>query len=108
MPDSGLWVDRITANTAATELTPAGEVASTPVGVAMVPTAAKSLGWPKKTYSWIDLAGATRKSMLGAILLFTAQGVPMLYAGQEFGANTPKTIDENKLPWNYLESDAGR
>ncbi|MFC8515164.1 substrate-binding and VWA domain-containing protein [Streptomyces sp. NPDC057257] len=59
VPDSGLWVDRITANTAATELTPAGEVASTPVGVAMVPTAAKSLGWPKKTYSWIDLAGAT-------------------------------------------------
>jgi malto-oligosyltrehalose trehalohydrolase len=56
----------------------------------------------------IDQAGAVRKSMLGAIMLFTAQGVPMLYAGQEFGANSPKTIDENKLPWNYLESDAGQ
>jgi 1,4-alpha-glucan branching enzyme len=56
----------------------------------------------------IDQAGAVRKSMLGAILLFTAQGVPLLYAGQEFGANAPKTIDESKLPWNYLESDTGQ
>ncbi len=53
-------------------------------------------------------AGATRKSMLGAILLFTAQGVPMLYSGQEFGARAPKTIDVSKLPWEYLEGDAGR
>jgi malto-oligosyltrehalose trehalohydrolase len=56
----------------------------------------------------IEQAGAVRKSMLGAIMLFTAQGVPMLYAGQEFGANSPKTIEENKLPWNYLEGDAGQ
>lgn len=55
----------------------------------------------------IDASGATRKSMLGAVALFTAQGVPMLYSGQEFGADAPKTIDESKLPWNYLESDAG-
>ncbi|HET9223087.1 MAG TPA: DUF3459 domain-containing protein, partial [Roseiflexaceae bacterium] len=47
-------------------------------------------------------------SMLGAIMLFTAQGVPMLYAGQEFGANGPKTIDQNKLHWNYLDGDAGQ
>jgi 1,4-alpha-glucan branching enzyme len=56
----------------------------------------------------IDQADATRKSMLGAILLFTAQGVPMLYSGQEFGAQALKTIEESKLPWNYLESDAGQ
>jgi 1,4-alpha-glucan branching enzyme len=56
----------------------------------------------------IDEAGATRKSMLGAIVLFTAQGVPMLYSGQEFGAHAPKTIDVSKLPWEYLDSDAGR
>lgn len=56
----------------------------------------------------INEAGATRKSMLGAIALFTAQGVPMLYSGQEFGAHAPKTIDVSKLPWEYLESDAGR
>ncbi|MGW3142538.1 substrate-binding and VWA domain-containing protein [Streptomyces sp. NPDC001139] len=57
--DSDLWVDRITNDSAATEVTPAGAVASTPVGVAMVPEAAKAMGWPKKTYSWIQLAGAT-------------------------------------------------
>ncbi|MBO4258007.1 substrate-binding and VWA domain-containing protein [Streptomyces griseorubiginosus] len=60
--DSDLWVDRITANSAATDVTPAGAVASTPVGVAMVPTAAKSLGWPQKTYSWLELAGAAMQS----------------------------------------------
>ncbi|MEU9390894.1 substrate-binding and VWA domain-containing protein [Streptomyces sp. NPDC048324] len=57
--DSDLWVDRITNDNAATEVTPAGAVASTPVGVAMVPEAAKAMGWPKKKYSWIELAGAT-------------------------------------------------
>lgn len=58
VPDSDLWIERVTANSAATDLTPAGAVASTPVGVAVVPTAAKSLGWPEKTYSWLELAGA--------------------------------------------------
>jgi 1,4-alpha-glucan branching enzyme len=56
----------------------------------------------------IDQAGAVRKSQLGAIMLFTAQGVPMLYAGQEFGTHSPKTIEENKLPWEYLDSGAGQ
>jgi 1,4-alpha-glucan branching enzyme len=56
----------------------------------------------------IDQAGAVRKSMLGAILLFTAQGVPMLYGGQEFGVHAPKTIDVSKLPWEYLDSDVGK
>jgi len=61
VPDSELWVNQVTsaADSDATEATPAGNVASTPVGVAMVPAAAKSLGWPKKTYTWLDLAGAT-------------------------------------------------
>lgn len=57
--DSDLWVQRITADRKATRVTPVGNVASTPVAVAMVPAAAKSLGWPKKTYSWLELAGAT-------------------------------------------------
>lgn len=56
----------------------------------------------------ISAAGAVRKSMLGAIALFTAQGVPMLYAGQEFGAYAEKTIGVSKLPWEYLDGDAGK
>ena len=56
----------------------------------------------------IDEAGATRKSELAAMALFTAQGVPMLYHGQEFGAKAAKTVDVSKIPWDHLESDAGR
>ncbi|MES5823977.1 substrate-binding and VWA domain-containing protein [Streptomyces sp. RG80] len=61
VPDSDLWVKRIAANTKATEVTPAGSLASSPVGVAMVPEAAKLLGWPKKSYDWIELVGATMR-----------------------------------------------
>ncbi|MEU5318946.1 substrate-binding and VWA domain-containing protein [Streptomyces sp. NPDC021056] len=61
VPDSELWVQRIAADTKATEVTPVGSFASSPVGVAMVPEAAKSLGWPEKSYSWIELVGATMR-----------------------------------------------
>ncbi|MDT7846526.1 substrate-binding and VWA domain-containing protein [Streptomyces justiciae] len=61
VPDSQVWVERVTADTGATEVTPVGSFASSPVGVAVVPQAAKSLGWPEKTYSWIELAGATMR-----------------------------------------------
>ena len=43
------------------------------------------------------------KSKLGALVLFTAMGVPMIYAGQEFGTQTPKTVDVNKLDWERLQ-----
>ncbi|MFG2385985.1 VWA domain-containing protein [Streptomyces avermitilis] len=59
VPDADLWVRRVTADTRATQVTQAGNIASSPVGVAVVPTAAKSLGWPDKTYTWTELAGAT-------------------------------------------------
>ncbi|MPY63051.1 substrate-binding and VWA domain-containing protein [Streptomyces spongiae] len=59
VPDSDVWVQRVSADTTSTRLTRAGNVASSPVGVAVVPSAAKSLGWPEKTYTWTELAGAT-------------------------------------------------
>ncbi|MGI5199649.1 substrate-binding and VWA domain-containing protein [Streptomyces sp. CA-288835] len=58
VPDSSLWVDQITADTKATLVTQSGFVASSPVGIAMVPSAAKTLGWPEKTYTWTELTGA--------------------------------------------------
>lgn len=58
VPDSEVWVDQISEDAGATEVARVGNIASSPVGMAMVPTAAKSLGWPKKTYNWIELAGA--------------------------------------------------
>lgn len=51
VPDSDVWVQRVAADSTATEVTNAGNVAYSPVGVAMVPSAAKSLGWPGKTYT---------------------------------------------------------
>ncbi|MET7694235.1 substrate-binding and VWA domain-containing protein [Streptomyces sp. NPDC005483] len=59
VPDSDVWLEQISADSGATEVARVGNVASSPVGMAMVPTAAKSLGWPKKTYGWLELAGAT-------------------------------------------------
>jgi 1,4-alpha-glucan branching enzyme len=50
----------------------------------------------------IDYHKAVRKSKLGAITLFTSAGIPMIYHGQEFGMDTARTIDPNKLQWNKL------
>jgi 1,4-alpha-glucan branching enzyme len=47
-----------------------------------------------------DLALA--KAKLGLVALFTAPGVPMLYAGQEFGEDAPRTIDFLPLRWEKL------
>ncbi|WP_405926354.1 substrate-binding and VWA domain-containing protein [Streptomyces sp. NBC_00035] len=62
VPDSNLWVQRVTGDSDATQVSDVGNVASSPVGVAMIPTAAKSLGWPDKTYTWTELAGAAMTS----------------------------------------------
>ncbi|MFJ8948471.1 substrate-binding and VWA domain-containing protein [Streptomyces sp. NPDC102381] len=69
VPDSDVWVQRVTTGTGDTAVTPAGNVASSPVGVGMVPAAAKSFGWPRKTYTWAQLTGAAMqddKLRLGA------------------------------------------
>ncbi|TGB09639.1 substrate-binding and VWA domain-containing protein [Streptomyces sp. MZ04] len=60
VPDSDLWVQRVGIGSK-TKVVPAGNLASSPVGMAMVPSAAESLGWPKKTYAWPELAGAAMK-----------------------------------------------
>ncbi|MGW3913321.1 VWA domain-containing protein [Streptomyces sp. NPDC005070] len=70
VPDSDAWVERVTGTTSATQVTSLGNVASSPVGVAVVPSAAKALGWPDKTYTWTELAGDTtraEKLKLGAV-----------------------------------------
>lgn len=56
-----------------------------------------------RTNPTLDIDQAVNaKSKLGALAMFTAQGVPMLYAGQEFGEQTRKTVDANKLHWERL------
>ncbi|GGN30822.1 hypothetical protein GCM10011578_068260 [Streptomyces fuscichromogenes] len=62
VPDSSLWLDRVAAAGTAAQVTSLGNVAETPVAVGMVPAAAKSLGWPDRTYSWLELVGASTRS----------------------------------------------
>lgn len=50
---------------------------------------------------------AARKVKLGAALLFTAVGNPMLYQGQEFGGNRPRSTDIRPLQWELLDADYG-
>jgi 1,4-alpha-glucan branching enzyme len=51
---------------------------------------------------------AFRRARLGAALLMTAFGIPMLWMGQEFGEHTAKTVDRNKLIWRLLEVEENR
>ncbi|GAB4458456.1 MAG: alpha-amylase family glycosyl hydrolase [Armatimonadaceae bacterium] len=50
---------------------------------------------------------AFRKAKLGATLLFTAVGNPMLYQGQEFGGNNPADGEYYPVQWELLENDFG-
>jgi 1,4-alpha-glucan branching enzyme len=43
----------------------------------------------------------------GLVTLFAAPGVPMLYAGQEYGDDSPRTIDFVPLQWHKLTQPAG-
>lgn len=62
LPDSDLWLNRAKGLGDATPITPGDSVASSPVTLAMVPSAAKSLGWPEKKYSWAELTAAAMES----------------------------------------------
>ncbi|MFC7310534.1 substrate-binding and VWA domain-containing protein [Streptomyces monticola] len=55
VPDSDLWVDRASLGGNDVPLTAAGNIASSPVTMGMVPSAAESVGWPQKQYSWAEL-----------------------------------------------------
>lgn len=51
---------------------------------------------------------ARHKSALGASVLFTMPGQPMLYHGQEWGEATRRTLDPNPIDWGRLETEGGR
>ncbi|MBZ0154972.1 MAG: alpha amylase C-terminal domain-containing protein [Alphaproteobacteria bacterium] len=51
---------------------------------------------------------AYRKSALGASVLFTLPGQPMLYHGQEWGEDTRKKMGTNPLHWERFSTQAGR
>lgn len=62
LPDSDLWLNRAKGTGDAIPITPGDSVASSPVTLAMVPAAARSLGWPRKKYSWAELTAASMES----------------------------------------------
>jgi 1,4-alpha-glucan branching enzyme len=51
---------------------------------------------------------AFRRQRLGAALLMTAMGIPMLWMGTEFGEYKYKTIDQAKIDWTLLSHDLNR
>jgi len=55
-----------------------------------------------------DEEAARRKSALGATVLFTAVGEPMLYHGQTMGQDTPKNMDHNFINWEELGTPGGK
>jgi len=48
------------------------------------------------------------KGQLGAVLLSTAVGVPLIWMGEEFGEYKPKTPDSAKIDWTLLSHDLNR
>lgn len=49
---------------------------------------------------------AFRRAKLGAVLVMTAMGVPMIWMGEEFGEYKPKTLDPDPLDWSLLDNEA--
>lgn len=49
-----------------------------------------------------------RRAALAIALPLTTPGVPMLYAGQEFGEYTKKTVGWNPLNWRLLDEEPNR
>ncbi len=51
---------------------------------------------------------AFKRVKLGAALLMTAVGVPLVWMGDEFGESTPTSTEQNKLDWTLLGNSANR
>lgn len=48
------------------------------------------------------------RAKLGALILMTAVGVPMIWMGEEFGEYVPKSEQSNKINWTLLETQANK
>ncbi|NMG18790.1 alpha-amylase family glycosyl hydrolase [Brasilonema bromeliae] len=51
---------------------------------------------------------AFKRLKLGAAILLTAMGIPMIWMGQEFGEYKPKTQESSKIEWGLLGNDLNR
>ncbi len=48
------------------------------------------------------------RAKLGALILMTSVGVPMIWMGEEFGEHIPMSEQSNKINWTLLENDANK
>ncbi len=48
---------------------------------------------------------AFKRAKLGAVLVMTAMGVPLIWMGEEFGDYHPKTLEPAKIDWALLDND---
>ncbi len=51
---------------------------------------------------------AFRRIKLGAAILMTAVGVPLIWMGEEFGEYKPKTPEASKIDWTLLKNSENR
>lgn len=51
---------------------------------------------------------AFKRAGLGAAIVMTAVGVPLVWMGEEFGAYKPKTLDPVKIDWTLLKNGHNR
>ncbi|NJR21446.1 MAG: alpha-amylase [Richelia sp. CSU_2_1] len=51
---------------------------------------------------------AFKRAKLGAVLLMTAVGVPLIWMGEEFGEYKGKTIEQAKIDWTVLANDSNK
>ena len=51
---------------------------------------------------------AFRRAKLGASLLLTAPGIPMLWMGEEFGQPTQKSLEPEPLQWGLLNNNRNK
>lgn len=51
---------------------------------------------------------AFKRAKLGAVILMTAMGVPLIWMGDEFGEYKSKTIEQSKIDWTLLGNDSNK
>jgi 1,4-alpha-glucan branching enzyme len=51
---------------------------------------------------------AFKRAKLGAVVLMTAVGVPLIWMGDEFGEYKSKTIEQAKIDWTLLGNDSNK
>lgn len=51
---------------------------------------------------------AFKRAKLGAVILMTAVGVPLIWMGDEFGEYKSKTIEQAKIDWTLLGNDSNK